>query len=152
MQIDFRQILPDDFEFLWRLHNAALKIYVEKTWGWNEDWQRANFKNTFNPSNGEIIVACGADAGFLRIIEKETETLLASIRLSPEFQNKGIGTQIIKNLLAESEKPVKLQVLKVNPARALYERLGFEVVGETDTHFLMKTQGLKSKVSSRNAE
>jgi ribosomal protein S18 acetylase RimI-like enzyme len=32
---------------------------------------------------------------------------------------------------------VTLQVLKVNPARRLYERLGFRVTGETPTHFLM---------------
>jgi hypothetical protein len=29
-------------------------------------------------------------------------------------------------------------VLKVNPARRLYERLGLVVVGETDTHFEMR--------------
>lgn len=34
-------------------------------------------------------------------------------------------------------RPVWLQVLKVNPARALYERLGFRVVGQSDTHWHM---------------
>jgi len=140
MHIAFRQISSDDFEFLWRLHNAALKKYVEKTWGWNEEWHRANFKNTFNPNDGEIIVAGGADAGFLWIIEKEAETLLASIRLLPAFQKRGIGTHIIKNLLDKSKKPVSLQVLKINPAKKLYERLGFETVSETDTQFLMRTR------------
>ncbi len=33
--------------------------------------------------------------------------------------------------------PVRLQVIKGNPARNLYERLGFTVTGETDTHLLM---------------
>ncbi len=36
--------------------------------------------------------------------------------------------------------PVALQVLKVNPARHLYERLGFSVVGETAMHCLMRTE------------
>ena len=144
MHIAFRQIFSDDFEFLWRLHNVALKEYVEKTWGWDAEWQRRNFDQSFSLNDGEIIVAGGVDAGFFWIIEKETETLLASIRLLPAFQNQGIGTKIIKNLLDESEKPVRLQVLKVNPARNLYQRLGFEIIGETDTHFLMKTQSSKS--------
>lgn len=139
MRIGLRHISFDDYEFLWRLHNAALKKYVEKTWGWNEEWQKANFKNAFNPNDGEIIVVDGADAGFLWIVEKESETLLASIRLLPEFQNKGVGTRIIKNLLDKSDKPVRLQVLKINPARNLYDRLGFEIIGETDTHFVMRT-------------
>ncbi|MEE9280835.1 MAG: GNAT family N-acetyltransferase [Myxococcota bacterium] len=33
--------------------------------------------------------------------------------------------------------PVTLKVLRVNPARELYERLGFSVTGETREHFQM---------------
>lgn len=36
--------------------------------------------------------------------------------------------------------PTRLQVLKVNPARSLYERLGFELVEETQTHYVMQFQ------------
>lgn len=141
MEITFRQIKAEDFEFLWRLHNAALKEYVARTWGWNEALQREMFEREFKPDDGKIILADGADAGFFRVIEKKTETLLVSIRLLPEFQNKGIGAKIIKDLLEKSEKtekPVTLQVLKINPAQNLYKRLGFEIVGETETHFWMK--------------
>lgn len=138
MQIELRQIETSDFDFLWRLHNAALKEYVTQTWGWDENWQRESFIKTFNPSEGKIIVIDGKDAGYLWVIEKENEILLASIRLLPEFQNHGIGSKIIRDLLDKSEKPVRLQVLKVNPARRLYERLGFEICEETATHFTMK--------------
>ncbi|MEJ7698142.1 MAG: GNAT family N-acetyltransferase [Pyrinomonadaceae bacterium] len=137
MNISFRQINNDDFEFLWHLHNSALKEYVAQTWGWDENWQRKSFEKQFNPAEGEIITVNEIDAGFLRVIKKETEILLASIRLLPEFQNRGIGTTIIKNLLNTSQKSVRLQVLKVNPARVLYKRLGFEIADETETHFKM---------------
>ncbi len=142
MQIEFRQIKTSDFDFLWRLHNAALKDYVTKTWGWDETWQRENFAKTFDPSDGKIIVIDRKDAGFWWVIEKESETLLASIRLLPEHQNQGIGSKIIRDLLEKSEKPVRLQVLKVNPARRLYERLGFKIFEETATHFVMKAISL----------
>jgi hypothetical protein len=33
---------------------------------------------------------------------------------------------------------VRLRVLRVNPAERLYWRLGFEVVGETESHLLME--------------
>lgn len=137
MQINFRQITDDDLEFLWRLHNSALKDYVEQTWGWNEDWQRLDFIDKFNPAEGVIVVVDNIDAGFLRTIERETETVLVSIRLLPEFQNRSVGTEIIKNLLKKSKNLVRLQVLKVNPARRLYERLGFKVYDETETHYKM---------------
>jgi len=34
---------------------------------------------------------------------------------------------------------VELYVLKVNPARGLYERLGFAIIGETETHHIMRS-------------
>ena len=137
MRIKFRQITTDDLEFLWRLHNSALKDYVARTWGWDEDWQRLDFIEKFKPAEGVIIVVDDTNAGFWRTIERKTETVLVSIRLLPEFQNRGIGTEIIANLLNKSKNPVRLQVLKVNPARRLYVRLGFKVYDETETHFKM---------------
>src|SRR5215204_5905514 len=140
MNITFRNITPADFEFLWHLHNSALKNYVSETWGWNDEWQKETFTKNFNTADGVIIVFENKDIGYFWVIEKESEILLASIRLSNEFQNKGIGTQIIRNLIAKSSKPVSLRVLKVNPARKLYERLGFVIKEETKTHYLMKTK------------
>jgi ribosomal protein S18 acetylase RimI-like enzyme len=141
MRITFRQIKIKDFEFLWQLNNAALKKYITATWGWDEALQQKFFAESFNLDNGEIVVVDGRDAGFLWVSEKESEIFLVSIRLLPEFQNRGIGTKLIKDVLAAGSaknKPVRLQVLKVNPARKLYEKLGFRVYGETGTHFLMR--------------
>ena len=138
MQILKRPVKPEDFEFLRLLHRAALKEYVEQTWGWDEEFQQKGFAADFDAATGEIVVIDGKDAGFWWTIEKENEILLASIRLLPEFQNKGIGTKLIEALIADSRKPIRLQVLKVNPARRLYEKLGFRIDGETETHFLMK--------------
>jgi len=75
--------------------------------------------------------------------EQHTDALvLANIHILPEYQEHGLGTDVIKTLLeqARHEKvPVTLRVLKVNPARYLYERLGFFITGETTTHYLMST-------------
>lgn len=141
MQITFRQLKIKDFEFLWQLNNAALKKYITATWGWDEALQQKFFAESFNLDNGKIVVVDGRDAGFLWVSEKESEIVLVSIRLLPEFHNRGIGTKLIKDVLAAAQaknKPVRLQVLKVNPARNLYEKLGFQVFGETETHFLMR--------------
>ncbi len=138
MKINFRAVTENDYNFLWRLHIAAFQDYVKKTWGWNEDWQRHNFAANFKPSSAFIIVYENVDVGFFWQIEKKNEILLASIRILPEYQNKNIGTKIIKDLLASTNKNVRLHVLKVNPARNLYARLGFVIKDETDTHFVME--------------
>ena len=63
------------------------------------------------------------------------------IAVTPDLQGQGIGTSVIHQVLDEAKrsgKPVALQVLKVNPARRLYERLGFSVTGENETRYFMK--------------
>ena len=62
-------------------------------------------------------------------------------KILPEYQNRGVGSAVIRDVLAQAQAEglsVGLQVLKVNPARRLYERLGFSLVGETATHYLMR--------------
>lgn len=61
--------------------------------------------------------------------------------IDPTRQGRGLGTEIVRNLLAEAAAarvPVELQVLKVNPARRLYERLGFTVFAEATIHYRMR--------------
>jgi len=137
MNISLRSITDADLEFLWRLHNLALKKYIEETWGWDEEWQRRHFEERFDPNNGLIVVIDGTDAGFWWVNERPDEIFLVSIHLLPDFQRRGIGTRLIRTLTDNSYKPVRLKVLKVNPARRLYERLGFSISGDLDTHFEM---------------
>lgn len=136
--VELRKIAIGDYDFLWRLHNAALGPYVEQTWGWDEDWQRRDFAKNFDPSTGEIITVDGVDAGYFRVEEHDEEIFLVSIRLMPEYQKRGIGTRLIRKVIDGADRPVRLHVLKVNPARRLYERLGFAITADLDTHFEMK--------------
>ena len=58
------------------------------------------------------------------------------MELLPSFQHRGIGTSIIHDVIARARAahlPVTLTVLKENPAKTLYERLGFSVQEEIDT-------------------
>ena len=137
-----RQATEADFAFLYHLHRATMKDYVAQTWGWDEAVQAAMFKDRFDPGRSYIVVVGGRDVGFLSM-ERRIDTLfLANLQILPEEQGQGLGTAIIKAILAQAYDEgisVSLQVLKVNPARHLYERLGFVVSGETATHYLMST-------------
>lgn len=119
-----------------------MKAYVERTWGWDEAWQQEHFRRNFDPDACRIITVEGEDAGVLSLEIREEEVFLRNIEIMPEHQRKGIGTFLIDSVLGEARgegKNVVLQVLKVNPARRLYERLGFSITGENATHYLMKT-------------
>lgn len=85
----------------------------------------------------QIIRHDECDAGFMIVEETEEEIRLNEINLLRRFQRKGIGSEIIRKIQRNADaqgKRVWLQVLKVNPAVRLYERLGFRVYSETDTH------------------
>jgi ribosomal protein S18 acetylase RimI-like enzyme len=66
---------------------------------------------------------------------------IIDITLLPEWRNKGIGKSILRQVLdfaARSKQAVSLHVEALNPAMQLYRRMGFEVVGTNNLHYLMK--------------
>ena len=80
-------------------------------------------------------------AGFLDVESRDGAVFVGNIELAPATQCRGIGTEILRAIQVSASaegKSVALQVLKVNPARRLYLRLGFTESGETDTHFQMQ--------------
>ena len=141
-QVTLRAATTDDADFLYHLHRAAMQAYVVHTWGrWDEAWQWQRFRQHFDPSACQIVVLHGQDIGAIRVARRAADIDLSSIELLPAYQGQGIGTQLITTLIAEAHQagiPLTLQVLKVNPARRLYERLGFSTCGETATHYLMR--------------
>lgn len=65
---------------------------------------------------------------------------LVQIQIAPAWQGAGIGSHLVRALLEQARQAgavVRLSVLKANPARQLYERLGFAVVAELDHAYEM---------------
>lgn len=135
-----RQATAEDFEFLWNLHRAAMRPYVEETWGWDEAVQARRFREAFDPTHRQIVIVDGRPAGVLQVDDLPRAVFLANVEIDPAHQRRGVGTALVESVLDRARTlglPVTLQVLRVNPARRLYERLGFRVTGETGTHVLM---------------
>ena len=54
-----------------------------------------------------------------------------SIAMLPGYHNRGLGTQLLKHMLEEAAEQfsgLSLSVSSENPARRLYERLGFSII------------------------
>lgn len=79
------------------------------------------------------IMADGTHAGYFHFCPAEDGWELDDLYVFPEFQNRGIGTAVIRDCCAKG--PVMLYVFKKNTgALALYRRLGFrevETAGKT---------------------
>jgi len=142
-EIRVRRSIASDHDFLWWLHRVTMKEYVDRTWGWDEEFQALAFRKAFATDRKEvrIVESAGERIGYLRVAQEPSRFFLAAIEIAPSHQGRGIGTSLIEGVCKRADSlglPVELQVLKVNPARQLYERLGFLVQGETATHTLMR--------------
>jgi len=143
MKHRLRPATDKDGDWIYRLKVMTLKAYVAQTWGWDEAYQRERFRQRFDPSSYQIVVVDGQEVGVIQVEWRETEVFLGNIQIAPECQGRGLGSSLIRDVLAEAESvrlPIVLQVLKVNPARRLYERLGFVITEETATHYKMRVK------------
>lgn len=80
--------------------------------------------------------------GRLYVDEWAEEIRIVDLALLPQFRNRGYGTQLLKNLLAEGRekgKAVSIHVEQFNPAQNLYARLGFQPVETHGVYVLMRT-------------
>jgi ribosomal protein S18 acetylase RimI-like enzyme len=133
-----RRATDADFLFMRETKLEGLRPYVEAMWGWNREKQEQLFQQDFKPKQSEIIVVAGVDVGFVRVVKGSATMFVGGIYVCASARRRGIGTAILRDLIATStkqSKPLTLQVLKVNPARRLYERLGFVTTSETSSHF-----------------
>jgi GNAT superfamily N-acetyltransferase len=106
---------------------------------WDADNRRL-FDESFAAETWSLILVDGVRAGVMAVDDRPAEIFLSRIYLLPEFQQKGIGTTLMGQLIERAKaarKPLRLRVLRVNPARSLYERLGFSVTESTpDRHYM----------------
>ncbi len=133
----------DEIQFIYNLKKEVYQKYVEKYFKeWNEESQKKLFERFMkeNSKNIELIYLREELVGFYNGKDKDDNTFeIGNICIKPEYQNKGIGTAILKEILFEhKEQNIKLQVFKENPAIRLYQKLGFEIEKETNTHYFMK--------------
>lgn len=129
-----------DYTWLQELHHSTMRNVVERTWGWNEIEQDNFFRRSFHPDRTQIVQVNSNDVGMIEVEQAPTELLLVNIQISPNHQRQGLGTLLVQELQHQAESrgmAVALRVIKGNQAQALYQRLGFVVSGETETHYLM---------------
>jgi GNAT superfamily N-acetyltransferase len=141
--IDLRPAQADDYDFALALYVETIKPYTVEFMAWVDEVETARFARLWTPADTRIITLNGIDVGWLETSETEREIFLKQMYMTPAQQRRGIGSHVLRLLIQQwkqARKPVVLGVLKNNPARRLYERLGFVVVGETDMKFMMRRE------------
>lgn len=150
MQILIRSVMQEDVPFLWDMlfhagqlakegatsseaarNNPHVRKYAEG-WGRHGDTGVIAY-------NAESSISLGA--AWLRLFAGDPShygyyddrTPELAIAVQPEWAGKGVGSALLSALIEQVEHEVPAIVLTVrneNPAKRLYEKFGFQVIGE----------------------
>lgn len=140
MLIAMRPALSSDFDYCRCLYFGEMKWIINEL-HLDLAAQEHGFRQQWNPMQVRIITVDGADVGWVQTIRQEEAILVGQIIVERRFQRKGVGTEIMKRLISDAAQmglPLLLSVVKINPARTLYQRLGFQVTHEDDRKLYMK--------------
>jgi len=141
INLTFRIATEKDLEFLIWLRQETMAEHL-KSAGMEVDEENflSRIKHQFE--HAKIILVKNQKIGLLKLIETDTEIEILQIQIMPDYQNKGIGKDIIQSIIENSsikKIPVKLSVLKTNKAQNLYKTLGFAIYDEDKNSYFMKT-------------
>ena len=95
--------------------------------------QDAHWRAHYRDTSWDVILAGDEPAGRLYVARWEGEIRIVDIALLPPFRGRGLGTALLRGLMDEADaagKPLTIHVEAGNPARSLYERLGFRAAPE----------------------
>jgi ribosomal protein S18 acetylase RimI-like enzyme len=145
MRISLRASIPTDWDFLKRVFESTrtdefraagldaqtIRDLLDQQFSMQDAYYRRHY------SNGRFDIVLIGDKEIGRLYHDwnsgSGEARVIDIALLPSWRGAGIGTRLMKAVVAEAARramAVGLYVEFNNPVRALYRRLGFEGIGE----------------------
>ena len=154
MSLSFRVAKPEDLRYLitWFSDPGVEKWFPMSNKLEVEDAARICL--SYAPIGAAIIALwngepCGLANIYVQSYKKLAHQALFAIIVAPDKRGRGIGTFLIKELIRIAKEQLKIELLHLevyegNPAKSLYDKLGFEVCG-FQKHFLKEGNGYRGK-------
>ncbi len=151
--IVLRPITPEDDSFLAAVYASTRAEELSVT-GWSDaqkaafcrqqfDAQTAHYAANYPGASFQMIEHGGQPAGRLYVMRWEREIRIIDITLLPAHRGAGLGTKLLRELQEEAcaaGRKLSIHVERFNPARQLYERLGFREVEDKGVYLLMEAE------------
>jgi ribosomal protein S18 acetylase RimI-like enzyme len=150
-EITLRPARDGDREHLFAVYASARAEELVQT-GWSDDEKEHFLRLQFEAQDRQyrehypgaefMVIEVGRrPAGRIYVHRGAREIRLMDIALLPEHRSRGIGSRLIRTLQTDAAAagvPVGIHVELFNPARRLYERLGFAPVEERGFYLFME--------------
>ena len=148
-----RPVVRADEEFLCRVYRSTREAELAQV-DWDDGHKDAFVRMQFDAQSRyyaeqyagaafDVIVVDEEPAGRLYVARWPDEIRIVDIALLPQYRNRGIGSSVLHDLVAEGDaggKPVTIHVEKFNPALRLYERLGFLPVEDRGVYLFLRRE------------
>jgi GNAT superfamily N-acetyltransferase len=131
----FGPVSEADFEPLLAIRIEVMREHLDRVFRYKPSRARRIFREHFGEPGLRLIMIGDETAGCVGFRVGQAEIKIDSFYLSRRYHNRGLGTEILKVLLAEADAPglpIELDVLRGSPADRFYERHGFVKQSEDD--------------------
>ena len=124
----FGPVAEADFEPLLTLRTEVMREHLERVGRYTPERSRGVFRGHFDEPGMRLILLNEERVGCVGLRQHDHEIKIDSFYLVRRLHGSGLGTTILKALLAEADEtglPVRLEVLTGSPADRFYLRHGF---------------------------
>lgn len=139
-QVELRPVTASDDQFLLSVyastrHDELAQVewpegQKEQFLRWQFDLQRAEYSSRFPDADYRVILVNQQPAGRFWTGTDDEQIRLLDIALLPQFQNRGVGTALLRRLIDQAAKAGKalrhMVFVLNNDAERFYLRLGFK--------------------------
>jgi ribosomal protein S18 acetylase RimI-like enzyme len=143
MRYEMIPVIEADRAWLEQLRRSVYRDLFFATWSnWDEARHLRHCDQCWAIGSIRAVEVEGTRVGMLQLLESRDAVEVGEIQIAPEHQNKGIGTLLMRDIVARAHAERKRVVLSTGlknwRALQLYRRLGFRQVGQTETHSLLE--------------
>lgn len=149
--ITLRPVGPDDEALLLALY-ASTRAAEMAMVPWSDEQreafvkmqfagQQAHYQKTYPAASHQIMVSDDRPIGRLYVARLADQIRIIDITVMPLERNRGIGTLVLKELMAEGAqtgKGVTIYVENYSPSLSLFERLNFKRIEQQGFHLLLQ--------------
>ena len=142
VSVSLRPVTPADREFLVAVYGGTRAAELAQVnWDaaqkaafvrWQFELQDKEYRQRYPDARYDVILVDDVPAGRIWVGVDDKQIRLLDIAITPQFQNRGVGTYLLRQLMAEAtetKKVLRHMVFVLNDnAHRFYERLGFVVI------------------------
>ena len=149
-RISLRPIRDEDLPFLLSVYASSRQEELDQVvWGPGQreaflaqqfGAQHAWWQEHYAGATFDLIEVDSVPAGRFYVHRGSNDIRVVDIALLPGYRGSGVGSRLLEGVFEEADgagKRVSVHVEKFNPARRLYQRLGFQEAEDKGVYLLM---------------